>query len=144
MFISDELVDILFQFDLVSIKFFNIFPLIIHSLSIFEEINQITTGYMSVNQRLTQPFMHFLQQKEELEVVVNIIDIDRQELIDKFVKQQLGNKSRSNSSSLMATTTKYFDQSSPMALETALGVVGKLQSVFKDWTVEENLDVLGK
>ena len=126
-----------FQVYFFSIKFPKISPLVIHPILIFEEINQITTGYMSVNQRLTQPFMHFLQQKEELEVVVNIIDIDRQELIDKFVKQQLGNKNRSDSSSLMATTTKYFDQSTPMTLETALSIMGKLQ-VGREIIVETN------
>lgn len=158
-------------------------------------------------------------QEEEAEVVVNIVDIDRQKLIDKLVKQQkllvrrnekieflndhiqlltqdlqnkrriiqsyamnedgfmytsnesdaikkqLGNKSRNNSSSLMATlynratttatasnpsnVAKYFDQSSPMTLETSLDIMGKLQSVLEDTllknlTLKENVDTLSK
>ena len=157
-------------------------------------------------------------QEEEPEVVVNIVDIDRQKLIDKLVKQQkllvrrnekieflndhiqlltqdlqnkrkiiqfyamnedgfmytsnasdavrqqMTNKSRNNSSSLMATlynrattttatnptaTNKYFDQSSPMTLETALDIMGKLQSVLEDTllkniTLKENVDTLSK
>jgi hypothetical protein len=79
------------------------------------------------------------------------------------VKQQLANKTRHNSSSLMATlynrattisnnqtaTNKFFDQSSPMTLETALDIMGKLQSVLEDTllknlTLKENVDTLSK
>jgi hypothetical protein len=79
------------------------------------------------------------------------------------VKQQLANKTRhASSSSLMATlynratTTvhnqtmnKLFDQSSPMTLETALDIMGKLQSVLEDTllkniTLKENVDTLSK
>jgi hypothetical protein len=156
---------------------------------------------------------------EEPEVIVNIVDIDRQKLIDKLLKQQkllvrrnekieflndhiqlltqdlqnkrkiiqsyamnedgfmytsnesdalkqqLGNKTRNNSSSLMATlynrattttthnqttaTNKYFDQSSPMTLETSLDIMGKLQAVLEDTllknlTLKENVDTLSK
>jgi hypothetical protein len=162
--------------------------------------------------------IHPPQHDEEPEVVVNIIDIDRQKLIDKLVKQQkllvrrnekieflndhiqlltqdlqnkrkiiqsyamnedgfmytsnesdsvrqqLANKTRHNSSSsLMATlynrattttnnqstTNKFFDQSSPMTLETALDVMGKLQSVLEDTllknlTLKDNVDTLSK
>ena len=163
--------------------------------------------------------IHPPQHDEEPEVVVNIVDIDRQKLIDKLVKQQkllvrrnekieflndhiqlltqdlqnkrkiiqsyamnedgfmytstesdsvrqqLANKTRSNSSSLMATlynratttaatnnqptTNKYFDQSGPMTLETALDVMGKLQSVLEDTllknlTLKDNVDTLSK
>jgi len=63
-----------------------------------------------------------------------------------LIKQQLVNKTRNNSSSLMATlynrattiTTgfnqtidKLFEQSSPMTLEIQLDIMGKLQSVFR-------------
>jgi hypothetical protein len=162
-----------------------------------------------------QPQIH---HDDEAEVVVNIVDIDRQKLIDKLLKQQkllvrrnekieflndhiqlltqdlqnkrkiiqcyamnedgfmytsnesdslrqqLGNKTRNNSSSLMATlynratttsnnqTTlgnKYFDQSSPMTLENALDIMGKLQSVLEDTllknlTLKDNVDTLSK
>lgn len=154
---------------------------------------------------------------DEPEVLVNIVDIDRQKLIEKLVKQQkllvkrkekieflndhiqlltqdlqnkrkiiqsyamnedsfmytssesdsvkqqLANKSRNHSSSLMATlysrannhhqstttTQKYFDQSSPMTLETALDVMGKLQSVLEDTllknlTLKDNVDTLSQ
>lgn len=160
---------------------------------------------------------------DEPEVVVNIVDIDRQKLIDKLLKQQkllvrrnekieflndhiqlltqdlqnkrkiiqsyamneesfmytsnesdsakqqLSNKTRTNSSSLMATlynratssssssthnqtsatTNKYFDQSAPMTLETALDVMGKLQSVLEDTllknlTLKDNVDTLSR
>ncbi len=156
---------------------------------------------------------------EEPEVIVNIVDIDRQKLIDKLlkqqkllvrrnekieflndhiqlltqdvqnkrkiiqsyamnedcfmytsnesdlIKQQLANKSRTSSTSLMATlynratattanhqtttTNKFFDQSSPMTLETALDIMGKLQSVLEDTllkniTLKENVDTLSK
>ena len=79
------------------------------------------------------------------------------------VKQQLATKTRNNSSSLMATlynratttannhptTHKFFDQSSPMTLETALDIMGKLQSVLEDTllkniTLKENVDTLSK
>ena len=79
------------------------------------------------------------------------------------VRQELANKTRNNSSSLMATlynraTTaashptgvhKYFDQSSPMTLETALDIMGKLQSVLEDTllkniTLKDNVDTLSK
>ncbi|CAF3791155.1 unnamed protein product [Rotaria magnacalcarata] len=76
-------------------------------------------------------------------------------------RQQLANKNRNNSSSLMATlynratttvnhtTNKLFEQSSPMTLETALDVMGKLQSVLEDTllkniTLKENVDTLNK
>jgi hypothetical protein len=162
--------------------------------------------------------IHPPQQDEEPEVVVNIVNIDRQKLIDKLVKQQkllvrrnekieflndhiqlltqdlqnkrkiiqsyamnedgfmytsnesdsikqqLANKTRNNSSSLMATlynratttttnthstTNKYFDQSTPMTLETALDIMGKLQSVLEDTllknlTLKDNVDTLSK
>jgi hypothetical protein len=161
--------------------------------------------------------MSHQHQDEEPEVIVNIVDIDRQKLIDKLlkqqkllvrrnekieflndhiqlltqdlqnkrkiiqsyamnedgfmytsnesdsVKQQLANKTRHNSSSLMATlynrattisnnqtaTNKFFDQSSPMTLETALDIMGKLQSVLEDTllknlTLKENVDTLSK
>jgi hypothetical protein len=44
---------------------------------------------------------------------------------------------------------KFFDQSSPMTLETALDIMGKLQSVLEDTllknlTLKENVDTLGK
>jgi hypothetical protein len=84
-----------------------------------------------------------------------------------LIKQQLANKTRINSSStsLMATlynratattanhptTTmnKFVDQSSPMTLETALDIMGKLQSVLEDTllkniTLKENVDTLSK
>ena len=166
--------------------------------------------------------MHHQHHQQEIpmdgepEVIVNIVDIDRQKLIDKLlkqqkllvrrnekieflndhiqlltqdlqnkrkiiqtyamnedsfmytsnesdsVKQQLANKTRHNSSSLMATlynraaTTvqnqtmnKLFDQSSPMTLETALDIMGKLQSVLEDTllkniTLKESVDTLSK
>ena len=170
------------------------------------------------DQYATQPMVHPPPPlEEEPEVVVNIVDIDRQKLIDKLVKQQkllvrrnekieflndhiqlltqdlqnkrkiiqsyamnedgfmytsnesdairqqLANRTRSNSSSLMATlynrattsnstptaANKYFDQSSPMTLETALDIMGKLQSVLEDTllknlTLKENVDTLSK
>jgi hypothetical protein len=82
-----------------------------------------------------------------------------------LIKQQLANKTRTSSTSLMATlynratattanhptTTmnKFFDQSSPMTLETALDIMGKLQSVLEDTllknlTLKENVDTLSK
>jgi hypothetical protein len=82
-----------------------------------------------------------------------------------LLKQQLANKTRNNSSSLMATlynrattvsnhaTNKSFphpfDQSSPMTLETSLDIMGKLQSVLEDTllkniTLKENVDTLSK
>jgi hypothetical protein len=82
-----------------------------------------------------------------------------------LIKQQLANKTRSNSAStsLMATlynratattvsqptTNKFFDQSSPMTLETGLDIMGKLQSVLEDTllknvTLKENVDTLSK
>jgi len=158
--------------------------------------------------------------EEETDVIVNIVDIDRQKLIEKLlkqqkllvrrnekieflndhiviltqdlqnkrkiiqsyamnedafmytsnqsdsIKQQLAEKSRSNSSSLMATlynrattvgqnaTHKilpqfFHDQSSTMNLETALDIMGKLQSVLEDTllkniTLKENVDTLSK
>ena len=82
------------------------------------------------------------------------------------VKQQLAHKTRNNSSSLMATlynratgashqtTHKTFpnlfpDQSQTMTLETALDIMGKLQSVLEDTllknlTLKENVDTLSK
>lgn len=82
------------------------------------------------------------------------------------VKQQLAQKSRSSSSSFMgtlynrATTVShhasnkllpqlFHDQSSPMTLETALDIMGKLQSVLEDTllkniTLKENVDTLSK
>ncbi|CAF3466108.1 unnamed protein product [Rotaria sp. Silwood1] len=165
-------------------------------------------------QQQQQPQQQQVLPDEEQEVVVNIVDIDRQKLIDKLlkqqkllvrrnekieflndhiqlltqdlqnkrkiiqtyamnedsfmytsnesdlIKQQLANKTR-NSSSLMATlynratttvnqtTNKLFDQSSPMTLETALDIMGKLQSVLEDTllkniTLKENVDTLNK
>lgn len=168
-------------------------------------------------QQQVQPQQQQHQQTspdEEQDVIVNIVDIDRQKLIDKLlkqqkllvrrkekieflndhiqlltqdlqnkrkiiqsyamnedsfmytsaesdlVKQQLG-KTRSNSSSLMATlynratttvnhtTNKLFEQSSPMTLETSLDIMGKLQSVLEDTllkniTLKDNVDTLSK
>ena len=161
--------------------------------------------------------------EEEEQVIVNIVDIDRQKLIDKLlkqqkllvrrnekieflndhiqlltqdlqnkrkiiqsyamneegfmytsnqsdsIKQQLGNKTRSNSSSLMATlynrattatgsghqTTHkmlpnlFHEQSSTMTLETSLDIMGKLQAVLEDTllknlTLKENVDTLSR
>ena len=161
------------------------------------------------------PLIHQQQQKhtspvEEQDVVVNIVDIDRQKLIDKLLlqqkllvrrnekieflndhiqllthdlqnkrkiiqyyamnedsfmytssesdiaKQQLVSRTGKNSLSLMATlynrattTNKLFEQSSPMTLETALDIMGKLQSVLEDTllknlTLKENIDTLSK
>ena len=47
------------------------------------------------------------------------------------------------------TTNKFFDQSSPMTLETALDIMGKLQAVLEDTllknlTLKENVDTLSK
>jgi hypothetical protein len=82
-----------------------------------------------------------------------------------LIKQQLANKTRTSSTSLMATlynratattanhptttANKFFDQSSPMTLETALDIMGKLQSVLEDTlleniTLKENVDTLSK
>lgn len=189
----------------------------------FCSLNEIAPpiSISTCDQYLTQPTTHPPPppppQEEEPEVVVNIVDIDRQKLIDKLVKQQkllvrrnekieflndhiqlltqdlqnkrkiiqsyamnedgfmytsnesdairqqLASKTRSNSTSLMATlynrattsnnsptaATKYFDQSSPMTLETALDIMGKLQSVLEDTllknlTLKENVDTLSK
>jgi hypothetical protein len=79
------------------------------------------------------------------------------------IKQQLANKTRRNSLSLMTAlynramsttnnqtaTNKFFDQSSPMTLETTLDIMGKLQSVLEDTllknlTLKENIDTLSK
>ena len=157
---------------------------------------------------------------DEPEVIVNIVDIDRQKLIDKLIKQQrllvrrnekieflndhiqlltqdlqnkrriiqsyamheegfmytsnesdsikqqLAQKNRHHSSSLMATlynrattagqqaTTKllpqfFHDPSSHMTLETALDIMGKLQAVLEDTllknlTLKENVDTLSQ
>lgn len=43
-------------------------------ISIFEEINQITTDYMNFKQRFTQANIHSLHQEKEFEVVLNIAD----------------------------------------------------------------------
>lgn len=182
-------------------------------------LNEITTTVSTLDSHPAQPPLSHPQIDEEPEVLVNIVDIDRQKLIDKLVKQQkllvrrkekieflndhiqlltqdlqnkrkiiqyyamnedgfmytsnesdsvkqqLANKTRNHSSSLMATlynratttnsntpaTTaqKYFDQSSPMTLETSLDIMGKLQSVLEDTllknlTLKENVDTLGK
>ena len=158
--------------------------------------------------------------EDEPEVIVNIVDIDRQKLIDKLIKQQrllvrrnekieflndhiqlltqdlqnkrriiqsyamnedgfmytsnesdsikqqLAQKTRHHSSSLMATlynrattagqhaTTKllphfFHDPSANMTLETALDIMGKLQAVLEDTllknlTLKENVDTLSQ
>ncbi|UJR16356.1 hypothetical protein I4U23_003259 [Adineta vaga] len=179
------------------------------------------TSTHSSDNRRHQHQQQLVPADDEQEVIVSIVDIDRQKLIDKLlkqqkllvrrnekieflndhiqlltqdlqnkrkiiqsyamneesfmytsnesdlVKQQLANKTRSNSSStsLMATlynratttattanhqtTNKIFDQSAPMTLETALDIMGKLQSVLEDTllknlTLKENVDTLSK
>ncbi|CAF3399166.1 unnamed protein product [Rotaria socialis] len=190
----------------------------------FSSLNEITSLAVPGSDHIprhTPAHQHQQQQQQQLlldeeqEVIVNIVDIDRQKLIDKLlkqqkllvrrnekieflndhiqlltqdlqnkrkiiqtyamnedsfmytstesdsIKQQLANKNRNNSSSLMATlynratttvnhtTNKLFEQSSPMTLETALDVMGKLQSVLEDTllkniTLKENVDTLNK
>ncbi|CAF0844229.1 unnamed protein product [Rotaria sordida] len=186
----------------------------------YSSLNDITPISMSTPEHVSShPLTHHQQQQvlpdEEQEIVVNIVDIDRQKLIDKLlkqqkllvrrnekieflndhiqlltqdlqnkrkiiqtyamnedsfmytsnesdlIKQQLANKARNSSSSLMATlynraattvnqtTNKFFDQSSPMTLETALDIMGKLQAVLEDTllkniTLKENVDTLSK
>ncbi|CAF2134446.1 unnamed protein product [Rotaria magnacalcarata] len=189
------------------------------SFSSLNEITSLTIPGSDHIPRHTPAHQQQQQQQllpdEEQEVIVNIVDIDRQKLIDKLLKQQkllvrrnekieflndhiqlltqdlqnkrkiiqtyamnedsfmytsaesdsirqqLANKNRNNSSSLMATlynratttvnhtTNKLFEQSSPMTLETALDVMGKLQSVLEDTllkniTLKENVDTLNK
>ncbi|CAF3667910.1 unnamed protein product [Rotaria sordida] len=186
----------------------------------YSSLNDITPISMSTPEHvpshpLTQQQQQQVLPDEEQEIVVNIVDIDRQKLIDKLlkqqkllvrrnekieflndhiqlltqdlqnkrkiiqtyamnedsfmytsnesdlIKQQLANKARNSSSSLMATlynraattvnqtTNKFFDQSSPMTLETALDIMGKLQAVLEDTllkniTLKENVDTLSK
>ncbi|CAF3776706.1 unnamed protein product [Adineta steineri] len=195
------------------------------SLNEIASSNSISTPDQFISNPLTQQqhhhHHHHQQQvpvEEEQEVIVNIVDVDRQKLIEKLlkqqkllvrrnekieflndhiqlltqdlqnkrkiiqsyamnedsfmytsnesdlIKQQLANKTRTNSSStsLMATlynratttvnnqtttTNKPFDQSSPMTLETALDVMGKLQAVLEDTllknlTLKDNVDTL--
>lgn len=172
--------------------------------------------FSSIHHHQQQQHHQQVPPDEEPEVVVNIVDIDRQKLIDKLLKQQkllvrrnekieflndhiqlltqdlqnkrkiiqsyamneegfmytssesdslkqqLSSKARTNSSSLMATlynratnnqssttTNTYFDQSSPMTLENALNIMGKLQSVLEDTllkniTLKDNVDTLSK
>lgn len=184
-------------------------------------LNEITPPVSTPDQCPSQPPISHSHVDEEPEVLVNIVDIDRQKLIEKLVKQQkllvrrkekieflndhiqlltqdlqnkrkiiqsyamnedgfmytsnesdsakqqLVNKNRNHSSSLMATlynrattttnsnqpttttTQKYFDQSSPMTLETAMDIMGKLQSVLEDTllknlTLKDNVDTLSK
>ncbi|CAF4451618.1 unnamed protein product [Rotaria sp. Silwood2] len=192
----------------------------------YSSLNEITPSSLSTPDHISPhpPFYHHQQQQqqhpqqqvlpdEDQKVVVNIVDIDRQRLIDKLlkqqkllvrrnekieflndhiqlltqdlqnkrkiiqtyamnedsfmytsnesdlIKQQLAHKTRN--SSLMATlynratttvnqtTNKLFDQTSPMTLETALDIMGKLQSVLEDTllkniTLKENVDTLNK